>query len=435
MDDSASRPPERPKLRLLDVVRVVDSHHGLVTVVRDGEGIGESVVVPPPLDRLLELLDGRRTVEQVATLASRSSGRVVSTEQVAVLVLVLHRAFLLDDPRHAKRRLELEAEFSRAEVRTAVHAGTAYHADPIKLRAFITSDCMAAATKSGVAADPTPATHEAVALIAPHMDLWRAARGYGHAYGALASGLPDGADTFLLLGTCHAGMRAPFALTTKTFETPLGPLVCDREIAKSLAAHTRFDVFSDEYQHKAEHSIEFQAVFLRHLLGHERARDARVVPILCGLGRAQARRSDPVSDLEAESFVSKLADLVAARGDRVVVIAGADLSHMGPRFGDPSALDESEREALHARDGESLERALEGDALGFFEHTTSDLDERRVCGVGPIYTLLRLLPALGQTASRLLHYAQHVDPDEGSIVSHASASFVRRTRPRPVSYP
>jgi hypothetical protein len=50
----------------------------------------------------------------------------------------------------------------------------------------------------------------------------------------------------------------------------------------------------------------------------------------------------------------------------------------------------------------------------------ADLDTRRVCGLGPIYTMLRVLPA---TKGAKLHYAQHVDPDEGSIVSHASLAF------------
>jgi hypothetical protein len=404
-------------------VRVVDGAHGLVTKVRDGEAIGESVLVSPPLDRALDYMDGRRTVSQIATLASRAAGRPVSEADVEELVVALHECFLLDDERHARRRREVEAAFARADTREARHAGGAYHADPRALGAFIENDCIAAATKTqqGTATS----VHPTAALIAPHMDLWRAAKGYGHAYGALKEGLPAAADTFVLLGTCHAGMRAPFSVTTKTFETPFGPLTCDRELVRGLAERSRFDVFGDEYQHKAEHSIEFQAVFLRHLLGPERAKAARVVPILCGLGQAQARRRDPMTDLDAESFLSALADLVAARGDRVVVIAGADLAHVGPRFGDPSPLNSHERAVLKNRDGETLERALDGDALGFFEHTTSDLDERRVCGVGPIYTLLRMLPALGHSSARLNHYAQHVDSDEGSIVSHASASFIR----------
>ncbi len=175
----------------------------------------------------------------------------------------------------------------------------------------------------------------------------------------------------------------------------------------------------DEYLHKGEHSLEFQAVFLRHALGR-RAAGARIVPILCGLGDAQAARRDPSFDPEAESFLSALAALVDRRRGRVLVIAGADLAHVGPRFGDARPLDDRGREALAARDGESIDLALGRDARAFFHHVAADLPTRRVCGLGPIYTMLRVLP---RGRGEALHYAQHVDPDEGSIVSHAFLGF------------
>jgi hypothetical protein len=251
------------------------------------------------------------------------------------------------------------------------------------------------------------------------MDLWRAAVGYGYAYGALREGLGDRIDTFVLLGTSHAAMERPFSVCAKAFATPLGPLEPDRAAIDELVAASRFDLRADEHLHKAEHSLEFQAVFLRHLLG-PRAGAARIVPVLCGLGEAPSTRRDPAHDPEAESFLSALAELVARRAGRVLVIAGADLAHVGPRFGDPRPLDGREREALRARDAESIALAEDGDAGGFFHQVVSDLHERRVCGLGPIYTLLRVLPA---ARGERLHYDQHVDPREGSIVSHASLGF------------
>jgi AmmeMemoRadiSam system protein B len=254
------------------------------------------------------------------------------------------------------------------------------------------------------------------------MDLWRAAAGYGHAYRALAEGLRAGVDTFVLLGTSHAPMRRPFAVCPKAFETPLGPLLPDLDALGALSGKTRFDLREDEYLHKGEHSLEFQAVFLRHVLG-ARAEGARIVPVLCGLGAAQATGSDPARDPEAESFLSALAALVEARAGRVMVIAGADLAHVGPRFGDGRPLDARGRAELRARDAESVDLALGLDAPGFFRQVASDLGTRRVCGLGPIYTMLRALRA---ARGERLHYDQHVDPDEGSIVSHASLAFYAR---------
>ncbi|HVY44805.1 MAG TPA: MEMO1 family protein, partial [Minicystis sp.] len=103
--------------------------------------------------------------------------------------------------------------------------------------------------------------------------------------------------------------------------------------------------------------------------------------------------------------------------------AGADLAHVGPRFGDARPLDAAGRAALRRTDATSIDLALAGDAAGFFRQVAADLDVRRVCGLAPIYTMLRVLDE--GRAGELLNYEQCVDPDEGSIVSHASLAFWR----------
>ncbi|MBF5066328.1 AmmeMemoRadiSam system protein B, partial [Salmonella enterica subsp. enterica serovar Istanbul] len=93
----------------------------------------------------------------------------------------------------------------------------------------------------------------------------------------------------------------------------------------------------------------------------------------------------------------------------------------GPRFGDPKPFDEGERAALDETDRESLDHARRGDAEGFWRHVADDLETRRVCGLAPIYSLLRTVASGAQ--GHLRHYEQTVDPDEGSIVSHAAVGF------------
>jgi hypothetical protein len=402
----------RPKLRAIECIAVNDPREGRVLVLRDTEGIAPGpVVVPGHLAAVLMHLDGTRSIEQIALLASRHAGQRVDASVVERLAAELDAAWFLDSPRFRARRSAAAKAFADASVRPAQHAGGAYHGDPVKLTRYIETDCLAAASAH-------PACGRMVALCAPHMDLWRAATGYGHAYRALADGLADSIDTFILLGTSHAPMRAPFAVCGKIFETPLGRLEPDRQAIAKLAADSRFDVHEDEYLHKTEHSLEFQAVFLRHLLGD---RPARILPILCGLGQAQHRRQEPLDDREVGSFLSALSAILDERGTRAMVIAGADLAHVGPRFGDAVPLDENGREALRRRDYASIRLAVEGDAGGFFAQVAEDLDSRRVCGLGPLYTLLRVLP--GWAHGEVLHYAQCIDPEEGSIVSHASLGF------------
>jgi hypothetical protein len=72
----------------------------------------------------------------------------------------------------------------------------------------------------------------------------------------------------------------------------------------------------------------------------------------------------------------------------------------------------------------SLEHAVALDASGFWAHVVADLDERRVCGLAPIWSLLRSVGSnAAGTTGRLLHYEQTVDEDDGSIVSHAAIGF------------
>jgi len=403
--------PQCPRLRPIETIFVPHQEHVHALVLRDVEGIAPSAVsLPGSLAAIVLRFDGRRTLAQIAVEASRATGRHIDAELVGQLARELDAAYMLDTPRFHARKREAIRAFRVANVREAAHAGSAYYDDAAELCRFIESNCLAKAPAR-------TQTGSILGLCAPHMDLWRAAIGYGHAYRALGEALDDSVDTFVLLGTSHALMRRPFAVCSKIFATPLGELDVDHAAIRELESASRFDVHEDEYLHKTEHSLEFQAVFLRHALG---ARPARIIPILCGLGEAQASARDPARDPEAESFLRALQRVVEHRRGRVLVVTGADLAHVGPRFGDARPLDERERAALEQRDAESIALALQRDAHGFFAHVSADLETRRVCGLGPIYTMLRVLP---ESRGEKLHYAQSIDANEGSIVSHASIAF------------
>jgi MEMO1 family protein len=407
-----------PKLRQVECIYVPERGGGRALMLRDTEGIAPSpVVLPTALAPILARFDGVRSVATIAAELTRATGRIVDASLVADLAAELDAAGMLDSVAFRARRRAVVDAFVAAEVRPAHHAGGAYPGEARALRRYIEDECLAQAPSRKAAS-------AIVGLTAPHMDLWRAAAGYGHAYRALADALPDGVDTVILLGTSHALMRRPFAVCAKAFATPLGALEPDREAITALGKASRFDVRADEYLHKGEHSLEFQAVFLRHALEARyvgtTAPEPRIVPILCGLGDAQASGRDPALDADAESFLIALEELVESRRGRVLVVAGADLAHVGPRFGDAAPLDDRGRERLAKRDSESIALAVDRDASGFFTQVQADLDTRRVCGLGPIYTMLRVLPA---AKGARLHYAQHVDPEEGSIVSHASLAY------------
>ena len=66
-----------------------------------------------------------------------------------------------------------------------------------------------------------------------------------------------------------------------------------------------------------------------------------------------------------------------------IFIAGADLAHMGTRFGDPEPIGPAALETIGREDRAMLEHVEAGDAEGFFESVRRDKDRRRICGLEP----------------------------------------------------
>ena len=391
-------------------------------MLRDTQGVARShAVLPMEYVPIVARFDGVRTCEDIAKLASKEVGERVLVDVVVRLATELEEALFVEGAPYRKERARIEREFADADVRPASHAGGAYHGDPKKLAHYIEKECFGATSGHKSVPSHQPAARSAsrlLGLVAPHIDPWRGARCYGEAYGVLGAALPADADTFVLFGTSHAPMREPYALCRKAFDTPLGRLEADKASIDAIAAACDFDPYADQFNHKREHSLEFQAVFLRHLLG-ERASTARIIPILAGLGQEQSTGQSPTHSRAVEKFLDAVRSVVDDK--RAVIIAGADLAHVGPRFGDAKPFDEGERRALDETDRESLDHATRGDAEGFWKHVAGDLETRRVCGLAPIYSLLRTVASGAK--GMLRHYEQNVDPDEGSIVSHAALGF------------
>jgi MEMO1 family protein len=403
----------RPQLRPVETIIVPDARHGKVLVLRDTQGIAQGhAVLPPAFIPIVARFTGRMTCDQIAKDAARELGADVPVSIVKDIAQQLDEGLFLEGDTFAQALERTRTEFAELASRPASHAGGAYPGKRLELTDYIEQSCMKAAAR-------TTQSSTIRALVAPHIDPWRGAVGYGHAYGALAASLTrdEDVDTFVVLGTSHAPMRAPFALCRKGYDTPLGEMPVDEAFVDELAASATFDPYADQLNHKREHSIEFQAVFLRHVL---KKRAARIVPILAGLGEQQASGRLPRETSAVARFLDGLKGAIARRTGRVVVVAGADMAHVGPRFGDPKPFDEGARGELERTDRASLDFATKADVSSFWNHVARDLDERRVCGLAPIFSLLDVIP---EARGEVLHYEQTIDPDDGSIVSHAAVAF------------
>jgi len=403
-----------PRLRAVEAFPV--EHEGRSCIaLRDPAGYTDAIVLlHGPLLEIVSLFDASHTVADIQAAVMRRHGQLVERRQIEEIADALDQQGFMDSPGFADRRAVVDTTFLASPIRPASHAGGAYAGEPGELRVML-DGFFTPPDGPGPIENERTAKPEVRGVIAPHIDFHRGGPAYAWAYRELAE--RSGADVFVIFGTCHAGMAHPFALTRKDYASPLGDVPVDREFVDALAKRARQDCFGSELAHRVEHSIELQAVFLRYLFADRR--DLRIVPVLASFAHeAMHQGQRPDDDPRVPRFLEALAETIAAGGQRVALIAGADLAHVGPRFGDPQPVGAPELERIEREDGAMLESVAAGDPQAFFESVAGDGDRRRICGYSPIYALLR---SLGGASGSVKRYGQWPDPN--GVVSFASVVF------------
>src|SRR5262245_42068315 len=378
-------------------------------LLRDPLAFSRSVlIVPPPLVPLLLLFDGQRSEADLREALVRATGDLAVGELLAHLVRSLSENGFLEDEVFERLRDERVQAFAAAAEREPAHAGAAYPAEAEPLRRRLADWMDGAGSADGTAR----------AIAAPHVSIEGGARCYRDAYAALPA--PSDGRTYVVLGTSHYGGPGRFGLTRKPFVTPLGRTRVDEELAAFLVERGGPALTQEDYCHAVEHSIEFQVLFLQHVLGL----DACLLPILCGpLGREGSPGELPEDEPDVGRRLDALGELAVRPSARLVWVLGVDLAHMGRRYGDPCAAHADEGPLLEvgARDRERIEALCAGDAAGFWNLVRGPLDDLKWCGASPLYAFLR---AAGPLRGELRRYEQwNIDP--ASVVSFASLAFKR----------
>ncbi len=160
-------------------------------------------------------------------------------------------------------------------------------------------------------------------------------------------------DTIVILNPDHQGYSPDFATSPHDeWETPLGRLFIDKELAKYFAA--------SEIAHREEHSTEVMLPFIQVILNS----NAKVLPISIGAPTPET----------AKKLASILYKAKEETKKRLLIIASSDFSHyVTPENGvilDNLALDKIEN----------------FDSNGLYQ--TIKKFDISVCGYGPIMTLI-----------------------------------------------
>ncbi|OGR41923.1 MAG: hypothetical protein A2X35_11490 [Elusimicrobia bacterium GWA2_61_42] len=219
-------------------------------------------------------------------------------------------------------------------------AGQFYPADKAALTAFVDAALAAGAIKRPPG--------QVVAVLAPHAGYDYSGGMAGLAYKFIA----DSYDTVVILATGHTeGVKGAALLASDAYETPLGKVLPDRELAAALLKSS--PLFEDRPSaHAREHSVEVQLPFLQRRL----KRPFRLLAATLNTG-----------DL---GNLKKIGAALAAalRGKKALIVISTDFSHY------PS------KETAAAADG-ALLLAMGGMDPAFFWTAARMLDEKRVPGL------------------------------------------------------
>ncbi|MBI2882833.1 MAG: AmmeMemoRadiSam system protein B [Candidatus Methylomirabilis oxyfera] len=227
----------------------------------------------------------------------------------------------------------------------------------------------------------------AIGAVVPHAGYIYSGRVAGAVYARLI--FPD---VCVILGPNHTGLGAGVAIMTYgTWETPLGQVPIDTELARAILRNSQ-TIEEDDLGHRHEHSIEVQLPLLQAC-----DRPFSFVPICLFSSEYAACRDVGLAVAQA-----------IARSDRsVLIVASTDMSHYVTQE-QAKAKDHLAIEAIVACDPQRLHRVVRREAI-------------TMCGFHPTTALLIAARELGATSGELISYATSADvtKDDSSVVGYA----------------
>lgn len=367
----------------------------------------EPLLLVPAVAPIVAQFEGVMTVDEIL---KHFAPQGLQRPLIDDLIALLDQYRFLDNANFHAAQAKMRDDFIQSPTRPAALAGRNYSRESAELEVQI--DSLLAHAPSGIRPAGTLIT-----LVAPHVDYPRGGVTYGKTYEHLRS---QEHDLYILIGTSHQYSKTLFHLTQKNFDSPLGLLPCDTSFVQELALRYGSErSFSDEILHRREHSLELQIPFLRRL-----KQAPRIVPILVGgFHKILSSGRQPQEFDEYESMAAGLAELIASRraaGERVCIIAGVDMAHVGKQFGDSFSLTPEYMQGIAARDQLYLETLNSQDKARLFAHVAEDLDARRICGFPTMYTVLDVMDRLGiRSHSETFDYRQAVDSQRECGVTFA----------------
>jgi AmmeMemoRadiSam system protein B len=117
--------------------------------------------------------------------------------------------------------------------------------------------------------------------------------------------------------------------------------------------------------------------------------------------------------------LNKLKEVAMAADKETLLVAGVDLSHIGPKFGHQMPAHYLESRAI-THDKNLLNCLYRMEADNFWEESTKAEDQFNVCGFPAMAALIEILPPC---KGRIIDYQFHHENQTQSAVSFAAVVF------------
>ncbi|MBM4108492.1 MAG: AmmeMemoRadiSam system protein B [Phycisphaerae bacterium] len=404
----------------------------------DARQVSDRVVfVPPAAQLIFPHMTGERSLEEIVS----SVGHGLTREILEGLVAQLDDAGLLFGPVFDAMLVKMRSEFDSSAVLPP--AATAAFTDavlgqelgekateqeraekaPGKLRELMDRWIEQALER---AEDPAFDALPKV-LIAPHLDYGRGAFNYAAAWGRTR--VADRPDRVIILGTNHFGEGTGVVACDKGYQTALGVCEADADLVALLRASLGEALFKNRFDHEREHSIELQIPWIQHCLGAgESGRFPRVFAALVHDPAVNNGESYDGQGVALMPFVEAMRAALGKLGGRTLIVASADLSHVGPMFGDQvKSLAGEEQEATDYRnkvfqhDREMVELVRQNKPEELIAAMAWQQNPTRWCSTGNLTAAMLIAQP---TDVKVLNYVAAMDEQGmGMVSSIAGAMF------------
>ncbi len=401
----------------------------------DARQISDKMVVTvPAMQVVLPLLDGSRDLDQIV----KEVGRGLTRPILEPLIAQLDDAGFLHGPTFdamlGKMRADFDAsdnlppassaQFSenllqRADDGTPTE-GPLSDADQAERMAKVFDQWIAEALKN--ASDPA-LTSLPKAVVVPHLDYPRGWINYANVWGRLR--VADRPDRVVILGTNHFGEATGVCGCDKGFTTAFGVAALDKDLAAALRRRLGDAIFAQRFDHEREHSIELQVPWMQHVFGKNDTGDyPRVFGALVHDPAVKNGESYDGAGISLQAFVDALRASLSELPGKTLIVSSADLSHVGPAFGDPKPLGGDDEEAAAARnkvfqhDHDMLKHVADNKPWDLVASMAWQQNPTRWCSTG---NLVATLLAAQPTQVRLLNYSAAMDQQGMTMVSSCAA--------------